>query len=153
MTAVSSFEIVLLLMAGVVVLEMLARRLHLPRAAALIAGGIGFALIPGTPDIEIDPDLILVLFLPPLLMSSAWFTAWRDFRADLRIILQLAVGAVAFTTLVVGIVAHWVAPGLPWAACLRSAPSSRRRTRWRPRWCWRRCRCSGASSRCWRAKA
>ena len=117
MTAVSSFEIVLLLMAVIVVLEILARRLQLPRAAALILGGIGFAMIPGTPDIELNPDLVLLLFLPPLLMSSAWFTAWRDFRADIRIILQLAVGAVFFTTLVVGVVAHWAQPGLPWSAC------------------------------------
>jgi NhaP-type Na+/H+ or K+/H+ antiporter len=106
MTAVSRFEIILLLMAVIVLLDMIARRFQLPRAAALILGGIGFALIPGTPDVEIDPELVLVLFLPPLLMSSAWFTSWRDFRADLRIILQLAVGAVFFTTLVVGVVAH-----------------------------------------------
>jgi CPA1 family monovalent cation:H+ antiporter len=117
MTAVSRFEIVLLLMAAIVVLEILARRLKLPRAAALILGGIGFAMIPGTPDIELDPALVLVLFLPPLLMASAWFTAWRDFRSDIRIILQLAVGAVAFTTLVVGVVAHLVQPALPWGAC------------------------------------
>lgn len=117
MTAVSRFELVLLLMAVIVGLDVLARRLRLPRAAALILGGIGFALIPGTPDIELDPDLVMVLFLPPLLMSSAWFTSWRDFRADIRIILQLAVGAVAFTTLVVGCVAHLVQPSLPWAAC------------------------------------
>lgn len=117
MTSVSRFEIVLLLMAVIVVLEVVARRLRLPRAAALILGGVGFAMIPGAPKIEVDPDLVLVLFLPPLLMSSAWFMAWRDFRADIRIILQLAVGAVAFTTLVVGVVAHLVQPALPWAAC------------------------------------
>jgi CPA1 family monovalent cation:H+ antiporter len=117
MTAVSRFEIVLLLMAAIVVLEILARRLKLPRAAALILGGIGFAMIPGTPDIELDPDLVLALFLPPLLIASAWFTVWRDFRSDIRIILQLAVGAVAFTTLVVGVVAHLVQPALPWGAC------------------------------------
>ena len=117
MTAVSRFELILLLMAVIVVLDLIARRLALPRAAALILGGIGFALIPGTPDIEIDPDLVLVLFLPPLLMSSAWFTSWRDFRADIRIILQLAVGAVFFTTLVVGVVTHMLMPSLPWAAC------------------------------------
>jgi CPA1 family monovalent cation:H+ antiporter len=58
-----------------------------------------------------------VLFLPPLLLASAYFTVWRDFRANLRIIAQLAVGAVAFTTFVVGVVAHWVEPSLPWAAC------------------------------------
>jgi CPA1 family monovalent cation:H+ antiporter len=67
-------------MAVIVALEIFARRLQLPRTAALIVGGIGFAMIPGTPDIELDPDLVLVLFLPPLLMVSAWFTAWRDFR-------------------------------------------------------------------------
>jgi CPA1 family monovalent cation:H+ antiporter len=117
MSAVSRFEIVLVLMAVIVGLDLAARRLRLPRAAALILGGIGIALIPGTPELEIDPELVLVLFLPPLLMSSAWFTSWRDFRADLRIILQLAVGAVFFTTLVVGVVAHLVIPGLPWSAC------------------------------------
>ena len=117
MTIVARFEVLLLLMAAIVVLELAARRLRLPRAAALILGGIAIALIPGAPELELDPDLVLVLFLPPLLMASAYFTAWRDFRADLRIILQLAVGAVVFTTLVVGVVAHWVQPGLPWAAC------------------------------------
>jgi len=69
------------------------------------------------PSLELDPNLTLVLCLPPLLMASAFFTAWRDFKADLRIILQLAVGAVAFTTFVVGVVAHWLVPTLPWAAC------------------------------------
>jgi NhaP-type Na+/H+ or K+/H+ antiporter len=91
--------------------------MRMPPAAAFILGGIALALIPGVPDIALDPDLALVLFLPPLLLSSAFFTVWRDFRANLRIILQLAVGAVAFTTLCVGLVAHWVEPSLPWAAC------------------------------------
>ncbi len=117
MTPVALFELVLLLLAAIVVLELLARRLHLPPAAAFVLGGGALALMPGTPELRLDPDLVLVLFLPPLLTASAHFTAWRDFRANLRIILQLAVGAVVFTTLVVGAVAHLVAPGLPWAAC------------------------------------
>ncbi|QDM25284.1 Na+/H+ antiporter [Tardiphaga sp. vice304] len=117
MSRVARFELILLLMAVIVALDIVARRLKLPPAAALILGGVCFALIPGAPDVEIDPDLVLVLFLPPLLMSSAWFTSWRDFRADIRIILQLAVGAVFFTTLVVGAVTHWVMPSLPWAVC------------------------------------
>ena len=116
-TPVARFELVLLLLAAVVVLELAARRLRLPPAAAFVLGGLALALTPGTPDVVLDPDLVLVLFLPPLLVSSAWFTAWRDFRANLRIILQLAVGAVAFTTLVVGVAAHLAVPGLPWAAC------------------------------------
>jgi CPA1 family monovalent cation:H+ antiporter len=116
-TTVGHFEFLLLLMAIVIGLEVLARRLKLPAAAALIAGGIGLALTPAMPTLALDPNLVLVLFLPPLLMASAYFTAWRDFKADLRIILQLAVGAVAFTTFVVGVAAHWLAPTLPWAAC------------------------------------
>ncbi len=117
MSAVAAFELILFLMAVVLVLEVLARRVHLPPAAAFILGGIALALIPGVPNLELDPNLVLVLFLPPLLLSSAYFTSWRDFRADIRLILGLSVGAVAFTTLVVGVVAHWVAPFLPWAAC------------------------------------
>jgi Na+/H+ antiporter len=117
MTPVARFELVLILMAAVIVLELLARRLRMPPAAAFILGGIALALIPGTPDVELDPDLVLVLFLPPLLLSGAYFTVWRDFHANLRIILQLAIGAVAFTTAAVGIVAHWMYPALPWAAC------------------------------------
>jgi CPA1 family monovalent cation:H+ antiporter len=117
MTPVSRFELVLILMAAVVVLELLARRLRMPPAAAFILGGIALALIPGTPDVEIDPDLVLVLFLPPLLLVAAYFTVWNDFRANLRIILQLAIGAVTFTTAAVGLTAHWMDPSLPWAAC------------------------------------
>jgi Na+/H+ antiporter len=117
MTPVELFELVLLLLAVVIPLELGARRLGLPPAAALIVGGMALALVPWDRTFTLDPDLTLVLFLPPLLAASAYFTVWRDFRADLRIILQLAIGAVAFTTLIVGIVAHAAVPGLPWAAC------------------------------------
>ncbi|HWM71316.1 MAG TPA: Na+/H+ antiporter [Steroidobacteraceae bacterium] len=117
MSSVARFELVLLLLTAVIGLELIARRLRMPPAAAFILGGIALALIPGTPDIELDPDLALVLFLPPLLLSGAYFTVWRDFRANLRIILQLAIGAVVFTTAAVGVVVHWMVPGLPWAAC------------------------------------
>jgi monovalent cation/hydrogen antiporter len=114
---VQLFELILLLLAVIIGLELLARRLRLPPAAAFILGGIGLALIPGTPDVQPDPGLVLVLFLPPLLLANAYFTVWRDFRANLHIIIELAVGAVTFTTLIVGVVAHWVEPSLPWAAC------------------------------------
>ena len=117
MPPLEQFELLLVLMAAIIGLELAARRLRLPPAAAFILGGIALALIPGMPEITLDPDLALALFLPPLLLSSAFFTTWRDFRADLRIILQLAVGAVLFTTVVVGVAAHLVLPGLPWAAC------------------------------------
>ncbi|ACB94234.1 Na+/H+ antiporter [Beijerinckia indica] len=117
MTPIAQFELILGLMVAVLGLVWLAQRLRLPQAAMLIIGGIVLALLPWTPDVELDPNLVLILFLPPLLLSSAFFTAWQDFRADLRIILQLAIGAVAFTTLCIGYVAHWANPALPLAAC------------------------------------
>jgi CPA1 family monovalent cation:H+ antiporter len=116
-TSVARFELVLLLLTAVIILELVARRFRMPPAAAFILGGIALALWPRIPDIEMDPDLVLVLFLPPLLLSGAYFTVWRDFRANLRIILQLAIGAVVFTTAAVGYVVHWMVPSLPWSAC------------------------------------
>ena len=80
-------------------------------------GGIILAFAPGLPPFTLDPDIILVVFLPPLLQASTYSMVWRDFRAELRPILLLAVDAVIFTTAVVGVVAHAIAPALPWAAC------------------------------------
>ena len=117
MSIVHHFEVILLMIAACVGLTFVARRLRLPEAAALIVGGLVLAVVPGVPDFNLDPDLVLVLFLPPLLLLSAYLTDWRALKADLRIILQLAVGAVVFTTLAVGWVTHLVLPGLPWAAC------------------------------------
>ncbi len=117
MPLVGQFEFILLLLLVILVLSLVASRLHAPPAAAFILGGAALALTPGVPVLALDPNLVLVLFLPPLLMSSAYFTVWRDFRENLSGILLLAVGAVIFTTLVVGVVVHSVAPGVPWAVC------------------------------------
>ncbi len=117
LSSTALFELVLLLLAIVIPLELVARRLRLPPAAAQILAGMGLAFVPVEHRVQLDPDLILVLFLPPLLMSSAFFTVWRDFRSNLNLIAALAVGAVIFTTAVVGIVAHLVVPSLPWAVC------------------------------------
>lgn len=117
MSPVATFEFTLLLLVIILGLELAAKRLRLPPAAALIVGGIALAFVPGVPAISLDPELVLVLFLPPLLMDGAYFTVWADFRRNLGGILLLAVGAVAFTTLAVGLAAHWVMPSLSWAAC------------------------------------
>ncbi|MBB3226452.1 CPA1 family monovalent cation:H+ antiporter [Luteibacter sp. Sphag1AF] len=117
MTSTDTFKFVLILLVAIVALELIARRLRLPTAAALLAGGIGIAFLPGVPPVTFDPELVLVVFLPPLLMDGAFYTVWADFRRYLGGILWLAVGAVIFTTLVVGATVHWVLPSLPWAAC------------------------------------
>ena len=128
MSPVAAFEFTLLLLVAVLGLELVAKALRLPPAAALIAGGIVLAFIPGFPTASLDPELVLVLFLPPLLVDGAYFIAWADFRRNLGGILLLAIGAVAFTTLVVGLVAHWSCPICRGRRVLRSVPSFRRPT-------------------------
>ena len=117
MRPVETFELVLALLVGVVALHWAARRLRLPPSTALLVGGGGLAFIPGLPPVALDPELALVLFLPPLLMDGAYFTAFGRFRRHLPGILSLAIGAIIFTTAAVGIVTHWLVPSLPWAAC------------------------------------
>ena len=117
MHAVEAFELVLGLLVLVIGLHWLALKLHWPPATALLVGGGALAFVPGLPQISLDPELALVLFLPPLLMDGAYYTALGRFRRHLPGILSLAVGAVVFTTLVVGVVVHTIIPELPWAAC------------------------------------
>src|ERR687890_1320603 len=112
------FEILLGLLAASVALALVARRLNLPLAVVLVIGGMTLALIPGLPTVDLDPQLALVLFLPPLLQASAYRTDWPAFRSNLRPILLLALGAVVFTALVVAAVAKLLVPDLPWAAAV-----------------------------------
>src|SRR4051812_42951943 len=111
-------EIVLIsLLVAVAVLAAAARALGIPYPIVLVIGGLALGFVPtGLPDVQLDPDLVLVIFLPPLLYSAAFFANLRDIRADLRVITLLAVGLVLMTTAVVGVVAHAVVGGLPWAA-------------------------------------
>src|ERR687889_748780 len=112
------FEVLLGLLAACVALALLARRLDLPLAVILVIGGMALALIPGLPTVELDPQLALVLFLPPLLQASAYRTDWPAFQFNLRPILLLALGAVMFTALVVAATAKLLVPDLPWAAAV-----------------------------------
>src|SRR5256886_1901342 len=110
------FEIILALLVAVVLLGIAARRLGVPSPVLLVIGGLVIALLPGLPPVEFEPRLIFVVFIPPLLYRAALTASWRDLRANVRPITLLAVGLVVFTTIVVGVAAHALAPGLPWAA-------------------------------------
>ncbi len=101
------------LLVAIVALATLATRLRIPYAIMLVLGGLLLGFVPGLPRIELNPELILVLFLPPLIYSSAWLTSWREFRANLRPILLLALVLVLVTTIVIAVVAHAIA-GLSW---------------------------------------
>ena len=111
-----SIEILIVLLVAVVILVRLSRRLELPTAILLLVGGLGLSFVPGFGDIELAPEIIFTLFLPPLLFVAAVRTSWRDFRRDGRNISLLAVGLVILTTLLIGFVAHWTIPDLPLAA-------------------------------------
>ncbi|WP_213766240.1 Na+/H+ antiporter [Caballeronia sp. dw_19] len=117
MSSVSAFKLVLLSLIVMIGLQLLAKRLRLPPAAALLIGGMAMAFVPGLPPVRLDPDLVIVVFLPPLLMDGAYFSVWEELKRNLGAILLLAIGAVAFTTLAVGVVAHLIVPSLPWAVC------------------------------------
>src|SRR5437764_9335384 len=97
------------LLVAIVALATLATRLRIPYAILLVLGGLFLGFVPGLPRIVLNPELILVLFLPPLIYSSAWLTSWREFRANLRPILLLALGLVLVTTIIIAVVAHTIA--------------------------------------------
>jgi Na+/H+ antiporter len=111
-------ETVLLLIAACIGFALAARRLQLPTAVMLVLGGMALALVPGLPDVPLDPELALAVFLPPLLQASGFRTDWRAFRRSIGPILLLAVGGVAFTAGCVAAVAKLLVPELPWAAAL-----------------------------------
>src|SRR5580693_10377901 len=92
---------------AVVVLALLARRLHIPYPIFFVVGGTLLGFIPGLPHVRLNPDLVFLVVLPPLLFPAALFTSWRDFRANLRPISFLAIGLVLFTTIIVGFLAEY----------------------------------------------
>src|SRR5436190_6274472 len=108
-------EIFVGLLLAVAVLALLARRLTIPYPILFVVGGLLLGLIPKLPKVRLDPELVFLFFLPPLLFPAALFTSWRDFRANLRPISLLAIGLVLFTTVAVAWLAHHFM-GLPLTA-------------------------------------
>jgi len=104
------------LLVAVTVLSALARRLALPYPIVLVIGGALFGFIPGVPAVKLDPNVVLVIFLPPLLYGAAFFANLNDMRANLRGLTLTSVGLVLVTMCAVAVVAHELIAGLPWAA-------------------------------------
>ncbi len=107
-------ETIYLVLAAVAVgMVVLASRLEVPYPILLLVGGLLMSFVPGMPAVEIEPDVVLVLLLPPLLYSGAFLTPMREFRANLRPIGLLSVVVVLLTTAMVALVGHYVL-GLSW---------------------------------------
>ena len=114
-TGIHSIElIVLLLMIFVVALASVSKRLQVPYPIILVIGGVLLSLFPHGPHVELDPDLVFLVILPPLLFSAAYVTPWQDFRYNLVSILMLAFGLVGFTVLGVAAASRWILPGFDW---------------------------------------
>jgi monovalent cation/hydrogen antiporter len=104
------------LLLAVATLVTLARVLHVPYPIFLVLGGLGIAFIPGMPEIELEPELVLLIFLPPLLYSAAFFASLRDLRRNVVPISALSVGLVLLTCVAVAVCVHAVVPDMSWPA-------------------------------------
>jgi len=111
---VGKAELILICLVAVALLALVARKIRVPYPILLTCGGVLLALVPGLPAIQLEPQLVFNLFLPPLLYPAAVFTSWRDFRANLQPILFLAIVLVLLTMTATAYLFHGLA-GLPLA--------------------------------------
>ena len=110
----AKFQFFLILLAALAGVALLARRLNVAPAILLLLSGITLAFIPGMPLVELPPELVLLVVLPPLIYSASVAMSWREFRFNLRPIILLSVGCVIFTAAAVAIATHYLI-GLPWS--------------------------------------
>ena len=108
-------ESLIFLLGAAALLAQLARVLNVPYPILLVVGGLGLGFVPGLPVVQIAPEVIFIIFLPPLLNAAAFTSSPLDLRVHLRPIVLLAIGLVLLTTIAVAAVVHFVVE-LPWAA-------------------------------------
>src|SRR3954447_13787927 len=109
-------EVILALFAVVAALAYLATRLRVPYPIFLVVGGLALGFWPDLPRVALAPDVVFLVFLPPILYYAGAQTSWRDFKANRRPILLLAVGLVLFTTAMVAVAAHYLIGIMSWPA-------------------------------------
>ena len=107
-------ELLLALLVVVAVLVTISRRIHVPYPVLLLLGGLLVGLLPGIPRFELDPEIVFLVVLPPILYVSAFLTPIRDFRSNLKNISSLAIGLVAVSAGVVAVMAMAFVPGMSW---------------------------------------
>jgi monovalent cation/hydrogen antiporter len=107
------FQIFLILLAVLAGTALLAKLINVAPAILLLLAGVALAFVPGVPSLELPPELVLLLVLPPLIYSASVAMSWREFKYSLRPIMLLAVGSVIFTAFMVAVATHYLI-GLPW---------------------------------------
>ena len=110
----AKFQIFLILLAVLAGTALLARRINIAPAILLLLAGIALAFVPGMPAVELPPELVLLVVLPPLIYSASVAMSWREFKSNLRPIILLSVGCVIFTAFAVSAATHYLI-GLPWS--------------------------------------
>jgi monovalent cation/hydrogen antiporter len=108
------FKIVIFIMAILISLTAIANKRKFPYPILLVAAGLIIGFVPQLPNLTLDPDVIFVIILPPLLYDAASKTSWHEFRTSIRPISALAITLVFFTTFAVAITAHYLIPGFSW---------------------------------------
>jgi Na+/H+ antiporter len=109
-------EFVILLLGAAALLVRLAWSISVPYPIVLVVGGLAIGLVPTLPDLELDPDIVFLVFLPPLLHAAAWQSSPRELRAEVRPLALLSIGLVLVTMCAVAAVAHAIVPGMSWEA-------------------------------------
>jgi len=109
-----NYTIVLLIMALMIGVSGMADKIKLPAPVLLLLVGIGIGFLPAMPDIELNPEIVMLLFLPPLLYDAAFNISFKDFKTNINTIGTLAIGLVFMTTAGIALVAHYLIPGMSW---------------------------------------
>ncbi|MEO5891949.1 MAG: Na+/H+ antiporter [Ferruginibacter sp.] len=107
----NTFVLYISLIIVILLLVMLAKWLRIAYPVVLVLGGLVLSILPGLPIIKIDPEMIFIIFLPPLLYEAAWYTSWKDFWRFRRVITSFAFIIVIITSLVIALVSNAVIPG------------------------------------------
>ncbi|WP_301929699.1 Na+/H+ antiporter [Ferruginibacter sp.] len=109
-----SFQIVIFIMAILIGLSSIADKIKLPYPILLVGVGLVIGFVPALPDLAMNPEIVFLIFLPPLLYDAAFKTSWHEFKTAIRPISTLAITLVFFTTITVAAVTHWLVPGFGW---------------------------------------
>ena len=109
-----NYSIVIFIMAIMIGLSAMADKIKIPYPVLLIVAGIAVGFVPVLPDIEINPDVVLLIFMPPLLYDAAFNISFKEFRANINTISTLAITLVFITASGIAVAAHYMIPGMTW---------------------------------------
>lgn len=109
-----NITVIIMLLFGVAFLSLISKRYNFPIPIVLVLCGVVISIVPGLPVIALNPEVVFIIFLPPLLYHAAWYTSWFEFKKTIRPITMAAVGLVLFTTIAVALAAHWLIEDMSW---------------------------------------